>query len=230
MIRVQGELCILSIQLGKLSHTKFILIFVVHLHSHVSHFTSPWTAACQASLSFTTSQSWLKFVSIASVMPSSHLILWRPLLLSAHHLSHHQGLFQWVGCSHKVAKILSIQGWFHLRLTDVISSLSRGLSRVFSSTTVRRHQFFGVLPSLCSLILISDTQIKTWSITSQHLKHCVCGGSWSLPQPIPPGVTTVLPSNTMDLFFLLSQFMQMGLIICYIYICEWVFAVNIMFV
>ena len=75
MIRVQGELCILSIQLGKLSHTKFILIFVVHLHSHVSHFTSPWTAACQASLSFTTSQSWLKFVSIASVMPSSHLIL-----------------------------------------------------------------------------------------------------------------------------------------------------------
>ena len=140
-IRVQGELCILSIQLGKLSHSKLILTFVVQSHSHVSLFTSPWTAACQASVSFTTSQSWLKFVSIASVMPSGHLILWRPLL-SAHHLSHHQGLSQWVSCSHKVAKILSIQGWFHLRLTDVISSLSRGLSRVFSSTTVQKHQFF----------------------------------------------------------------------------------------
>ena len=40
-----------------------------------------WTAACQASLSFTISQSWLKFMSIESVMPSKHLILCHPLLL-----------------------------------------------------------------------------------------------------------------------------------------------------
>ena len=44
-------------------------------------FETPWTAACQASLSITNSQSFLKLMSIESVMPSSHLILCRPLLL-----------------------------------------------------------------------------------------------------------------------------------------------------
>ena len=43
---------------------------------------------------------------------------------------------------------VNIQGWSPLRLTGLISLLSKGLSGVFSSTTVRRHQFFGVLPSL----------------------------------------------------------------------------------
>ena len=42
----------------------------------------------------------------------------------------------------------SIQGWFSLRLTGLISVLSKGLSGVFSNTMVQRHQFFGVLPSL----------------------------------------------------------------------------------
>ena len=49
--------------------------------SHVQLFVTPWTAACQASLSITSSRSSLKFTSIESVMPSSHLILGRPLLL-----------------------------------------------------------------------------------------------------------------------------------------------------
>ena len=49
--------------------------------SHVWLFVTPWTAACQASLSFTISQSLLKLMSIDSVMPSNHLILCRPLLL-----------------------------------------------------------------------------------------------------------------------------------------------------
>ena len=49
--------------------------------SHVQLFATPWTAACQASLSFTISQSLLKFMSIESVMPSRHLILCCPLLL-----------------------------------------------------------------------------------------------------------------------------------------------------
>ena len=43
-----------------------------------------------------------------------------------------------------------IQGWFPLRLTGLISLLSKGLSRVFSSTTVRKQQFFGTQPSLWS--------------------------------------------------------------------------------
>ena len=47
----------------------------------VRHFVTPWTAACQASLSITNSQSLLKLMSIELVMPSNHLILCHPLLL-----------------------------------------------------------------------------------------------------------------------------------------------------
>ena len=49
--------------------------------SHVQLFATPWIAAHQASLSITNSRSLLKLMSIELVMPSSHLILWRPLLL-----------------------------------------------------------------------------------------------------------------------------------------------------
>ena len=49
--------------------------------SHVQHFATPWTAACQASSSITNSQSLAKLMSIESVMPSNHVILCRPLLL-----------------------------------------------------------------------------------------------------------------------------------------------------
>ena len=71
-------------------------------------------------------------------------------------LSLSQGLFQWVGCSHQVIKVLelklasvlpmNIQGWFPLRLTGLISLLSKGLLGVFSSTKVWRHQYFGLCP------------------------------------------------------------------------------------
>ena len=54
---------------------------VVQLLSHVWLFATPWTATCQTSLSFTISRSFLKFMSIALVISSSYLILWRPLLL-----------------------------------------------------------------------------------------------------------------------------------------------------
>ena len=53
----------------------------VQSHSHVQHFETPWTAARQASLSITNSQSLLKLISIELVMPSSHLILCGPLVL-----------------------------------------------------------------------------------------------------------------------------------------------------
>ena len=72
---------------------------------------TPWIAACrerQASLSFTISQSLLRLMSIASMMPSDHLILSPPSPL-AFSLSQHQGLFQWVGSSHQVAKVLELQ-------------------------------------------------------------------------------------------------------------------------
>ena len=54
---------------------------IIQSLSHVRLFVTWWTAACQASLSFTISQSFLKLMSIESVMPSSHLILCHPLLL-----------------------------------------------------------------------------------------------------------------------------------------------------
>ena len=53
----------------------------VHLLSHVQLFATPWTTACQASLSITNSWSLLKLMSIGLVMPSNHVILCRPLLL-----------------------------------------------------------------------------------------------------------------------------------------------------
>ena len=57
------------------------LVAVVQLLSHVQLFVTPWTTACQASLSFTISWSLLKLMSIESVMPSNHLIICLPLLL-----------------------------------------------------------------------------------------------------------------------------------------------------
>ena len=74
-------------------------IVAVQSLNRVQLFAIPLTAACQTSLSFTVSQSWLKCVSIELVMPSNHLVLCplspsSPLALN---LSQHQGLFQWVG-------------------------------------------------------------------------------------------------------------------------------------
>ena len=67
-----------------------------------------------------------------------------------------QGLFQWVSSSHQVAKAsasamvlpMNIQDWFSLGLTDLISLLSKRLSRVFSSTKIWKHQFFTTQYSL----------------------------------------------------------------------------------
>ena len=65
----------------KIKRDMIDVVVVVQSPSRVRLFVTPWTAACQVSLSLTISWSLPKFVSIASVMPSRHLILWRPLLL-----------------------------------------------------------------------------------------------------------------------------------------------------
>ena len=80
-------------------------------------------------------------------------------------LSQHQDLFQWVSSSHQVARVLAsastlpvnIQDWFTLGWTGWISLQSKELSRVFSNTTVQKHQFFSAQPSLWS-----NTHICTW--------------------------------------------------------------------
>ena len=118
-------------------------------------FDSAWTAACQASLSITISLSLLKLMSIESVMPSKHLILCCPLLLLPSILPNIRvfpvsRLFtsgsQNTGASASASVLpMNIQGWFPLRFTGLIPLLSKGLSRFFSSTTTRKHQFFFVV-------------------------------------------------------------------------------------
>ena len=134
---------------------------VVQWHSNVWLFVTPWTAARQASLPFTIFRSLPKFLFLVSVMPSSHLILWRPLLLPSVFPSirdFFNGLSvlirwpnYWSFSNSLSSAVLPVnnRGWFPLKLTSLISLLSKGLSRVFSSTTVRKHQFFGAQLSLC---------------------------------------------------------------------------------
>ena len=83
----------------------FLLLFS---HSVVSDSMTPWAAACQTSLSFTISRSLLKLMCIESVMPSaiSSSVAPSPPALN---LSQHQGLFQEVGSSHQVAKVLELK-------------------------------------------------------------------------------------------------------------------------
>ena len=77
--------------------------------SVVSHSVTPWTAARQASLSITNSQSLPKLLSIDSVIPTNRLIPCHPLLLLSPNPSQHQGLFKWVSSSHQMAKVLEFQ-------------------------------------------------------------------------------------------------------------------------
>ena len=83
-------------------------------------------------------------------------------------LSQHQSFFpmsrlftsggQIIGASASASVLpMNIQGWFPLGLTGLISLLSKGFSRLFSSTTVQKHQFFGAQPSWWS-----NSHIRTW--------------------------------------------------------------------
>ena len=123
--------------------------------SRVQLFATPWTAARQASLSITNSRSFLKLMSIESVMPSNHLILCCPLLLlpsifpSSRVFSKSQFFpsgGQSIGVS-AAASVLSmnIQDWTPLGWTGWISLQSKGLSRVFSDTTVQPSPNFSFL-------------------------------------------------------------------------------------
>ena len=137
------------------------IFVVVKSTSHFWLFVTAQTAAHQASLSLTISRSLPKFMFIALVMPSCHLILWCPLLLlpsifpSIRDFSESSVRIRWpkywsFSFSISPSSEYSLKGWSPLRLTCLISLLSKGLSGVFSSTTVWRHQFFGILLSLRS--------------------------------------------------------------------------------
>ena len=127
---------------------------------------TPRITARQASLSITNPCSSLKLMFIELVMPSSHLILCPPLLLlppiPASGSFPMSQLFAWGGQSIGVSASASVlpmitQGWSPSEWTGGISLQSKGLSRVFSNTTVQKHQFFGVqLSSQC------NSHIHTW--------------------------------------------------------------------
>ena len=135
--------------------------------SVMSDSETPWTAACQASLSITNSRSLLKLMSIQSVMPSNHLILWCPLLLPS--VFPRWSLFHWVRSvlcirwpkywSFSISSSNEHSGLNILGLTIFFSLLSEGLSRVFPNTTVQNHQFFGA-----QLSLWSNCHIHTWLV------------------------------------------------------------------
>ena len=119
--------------------------------SCVQLFATPWTAACQASLSITNSRSLLKLMSIELVTTSNHLIFPRPLLLpsvfpsvrvfSSESALHIRWPKYWsfsISLSNEYSGLISFRiDWFEL-----ISLQSKGLSKVFSNTTVQKHQFF----------------------------------------------------------------------------------------
>ena len=112
-------------------------------HSVMSDSVTPWTAAHQASLSITNSRSLLKLMSIESVMPSNHLILCRPSCPQFFPVSESFQMSQSIGVSASLSVLpINFQDWFPLGWTGWISLQSKGLSRVFSNTTIQKHQFF----------------------------------------------------------------------------------------
>ena len=122
---------------------------------------TPWTAACQASLSFTISWSLLKFMSFVSMMLSYYLFLCCPLLLppsifpSIRVFSNESSFCirrpKYLSFSFSISPSNEYSGLISLGVTDLCSKgLSKGLSRVFSNTTVQRHQFFSTQLSLWS--------------------------------------------------------------------------------
>ena len=117
----------------------------------------PMNHSTQASLSITNSQSSLRFTSIRSVMPSSHLILCHPLLLLppilpsikvfSNESTLHMRWAKYWSFSFSIIPSKEIPGLISFRMDWLDALQSKGLSRVFSNTTVQKHQFFGAQPS-----------------------------------------------------------------------------------
>ena len=132
-----------------------MLYFVVQSLSCVWLFATP-----QASLSFTISWSLLKLVSIESVMPSNHLILYYPLLLLPSILSSikifSNELALWIrwpkywSSSFSISPSSGYSGLISLRMDWFILLAVQGTARGFSNATVWKHQFLGAQPSFWS--------------------------------------------------------------------------------
>ena len=124
--------------------------------SRIQLFAAPWTAAPQASLSFIITWSLLKFMSFESVMPSNNIALSSPSP-PVFNISQHQGSFpnelalstrwpKYWSFSFIIIPSNEYSGLISFRIDCLISLQCRGFSRVFSSNTVWRHQFFSAQP------------------------------------------------------------------------------------
>ena len=131
--------------------TYFVVVFVQSLR-HVRLFAVPWSAACQAIMSSAISQSLLKFMSIELMVPSKYPILCNPQPPDPAFIRIFSMSWLFPSGSESIeastsALLMNIQDWFPLGLTAFISLLPKGLSRVFSSTRILRHQFFAAQSS-----------------------------------------------------------------------------------
>ena len=159
---IPGHMSLYKYPQGGARHTQYSECFPFSQFSHsvMSDSAIPGTETRQTSLFTTNSQNLLKFISIELVMPSNHLILCHPLLLppsispSIRVFSNQSVLpIRWPKYwSFRSASVLSmnIQDWFPSGLTGLIFLQSKGLSRVFSNTTVQKHPFFSAQFSLWS--------------------------------------------------------------------------------
>ena len=143
----------------------FIIFVAVQSLSWVWLFATLWTTARQAPLSSTVFWSLFRFMSIELVMLSNHLILCHPLLLlwsifpNIKVFSNESALCIREPSTGTSASVfpMNIQCWFPLGLNGLISLEFKGLSRVFSSTTIGKHQFFSAQHSFWS-----GSHICTW--------------------------------------------------------------------
>ena len=153
---------------GENRHILFFQLSSVQSLSRVWLFATPWIVACQTSLSITNTRSSPRLTFIKSVMPSSHLILCHPLLLlppipPSIRVFSNESTFPMRWPKYRSFSFSIIpskehsQGWSPSEWTGWISLQSKGLSRVFSTTTVQKHQFFGTQPSSQS-----NSHIHTW--------------------------------------------------------------------
>ena len=143
------------------------VVVVVESLSHARLFVTPWTATRQASLSFTISgvcsnscplRQWCHPAISSSVTLFSSCLQSFPASRSFPMSQFFPSGGQSTGASASASVLpMNIQDWFPLGLTGLISLQSKGLSRVFSNTTVQKHQFFGTQPSLWSKL-----HICTW--------------------------------------------------------------------
>ena len=137
-------------------------------------FVTPWTAAFQASPSFAIPWSLLRLIYIELVMPCNHLILCHPLLLlpsvfpSIRVFSNELSLrIMWTkywSFSFSISPSNEYSGLISFRIDWFDRLQSKGLSRVFSNTTVQKHQFFKAKPSLWS-----NSHIHTWLLEKPWL-------------------------------------------------------------